>query len=891
MRNVRRRTFVLLMIQAFSSSWLYPSLVSKTQAETVALNWVKLENNLKHLRLNKSDIRISTVGELTYRETPIGYIVDLEPTGFILVPSVSELAPVKFISFSGDYNACASHPFIETLKYRMYYAVAHLGYSRGTSLGKLGLTPGAMDLNQKERNEAAWERLLGEDLSQERRLTAYSAVSVTPMLTSTWNQLSPYNALCPELNGQRCVTGCLATAQAQVMYYWKYPATGQGVNSYWWGNGEQYLSADFGHEYVWDLMVDSYSGSESQEQIDAVAGLMLDIGIARDMNYGLSGSFTAPNRNNSLVSFFRYSQDLRYVQWADYSSWAEWFNVFKDQMDHGWPVLLSILGEASGNSHFVVVDGYRVEAGVNQVHVNMGWGGMADNYYSMDNIYGMGNRELDSALINIYPPDCANTGDIRGSVSDGSGNPIQHVHIKIYDEDNIHLKSAWTDGAGTYAAECLKEGTYKVFFDASQAGNYRSVWYNGQDAFDAADVVPVTAGNTTTGVNAVLGKPVLKGKVTDISGNGIANVRVCAFYQTGIYAGCLSTDDNGDYAFMGLKTDLYTLRFSTADCSGTYALEWYNDKDSFETADPVSVVEGQTFSAIDVVLENGGTIRGRVTNSAGEGLDDCWFTVYTSSGGTVTDHVLHKWDGSGCYEVKSLKGGSYKIYFNAAGTQGRYISEWYDDKESLETADLVSVTAGSATEGIDAVLSSTIPLISGKVMYASGVGLAGATMAFSNGGVTATTDLKGVYAHNVSVGWSGTVTPSKTGYTFEPSSRSYSNVTSDQVHQDYTAETTTSDDEPVPKKGGCFIATACYGTPMAEEVKTLSLFRDQYMMTSPLGRAFVGVYYTFGPLIADYIRDKEDLKSTIRELLEPIVWLVGRVVDRPGPVGEPRGEL
>ncbi|MCK4826588.1 C10 family peptidase, partial [bacterium] len=390
----------------FSSSWLFSRVVTKTEVETAALNWVKLENNLKNLRLNKFDVRTSTIRELTYRDTLIGYIVDLEPKGFILIPAVSELAPVKFISFSGDYDGSEEHPFIETLKYRLYFTVTNLGYLRGAIPKTSDLVPSEVDTSQKEKNEGAWEKILTEDFSPEIYISAVYLNSVSPMLTSKWNQTHPYNACCPELNGQRCVAGCMATAQAQVMYYWEYPTTGQGVNSYSWRSVNEYLSADFNHEYYWDRMFDSYTGSESQEQIDAVARLMFDVGLARNMNYGLTGSFTAPNRNNSLVAFFKYSQDVRFINRADYVSWADWFDVFKEQMEHGWPVLLYICGIKSGDSHAVAVDGYRVEAGVNQVHVNMGWGGLADDYYSIDNIYDMGSIEIDSALINIYPPDC-----------------------------------------------------------------------------------------------------------------------------------------------------------------------------------------------------------------------------------------------------------------------------------------------------------------------------------------------------------------------------------------------------------------------------------------------------------------------------------------------------
>jgi uncharacterized repeat protein (TIGR02543 family) len=83
-----------------------------------------------------------------------------------------------------------------------------------------------------------------------------------------------------------------------------------------------------------------------------------------------------------------------------------------------------------------------------------------------------------------------------------------------------------------------------------------------------------------------------------------------------------------------------------------------------------------------------------------------------------------------------------------------------------------------------------------------------------------------------------------------------------------------SDDDGGGGAGGCFIATACYGTPMAEEVRILTAFRDRYLMTNPTGEAMVRFYETHSPQVADFIRDKEDLKRIIRECLKTIVWII-----------------
>ena len=79
--------------------------------------------------------------------------------------------------------------------------------------------------------------------------------------------------------------------------------------------------------------------------------------------------------------------------------------------------------------------------------------------------------------------------------------------------------------------------------------------------------------------------------------------------------------------------------------------------------------------------------------------------------------------------------------------------------------------------------------------------------------------------------------------------------------------------------GGCFIATAAYGTPMADEIQILREFRDEYLLTGSLGQRFVDVYYTISPPIAQFITDHPDLKPIVRTGLIPVVAMCSIVLD------------
>lgn len=198
--------------------------------------------------------------------------------------------------------------------------------------------------------------------------------SVAPLLGEiAWGQGEPFNLLCPTLsNGERAVTGCVATAKAQIMMYHRYPAAGQGRVSYEW-NG-QTLSADFG-KYDWDLMAPKYTGSESEASRQAVATLMRDCGYSVNADYGDATSAYVVEASRALTSFFGYDTSLLVLPHShcDKDSWE---NILKEELENKRPVLYSGIGNIGG--HAFVCDGYDDKG---YFHFNWGWGGVDDGYF------------------------------------------------------------------------------------------------------------------------------------------------------------------------------------------------------------------------------------------------------------------------------------------------------------------------------------------------------------------------------------------------------------------------------------------------------------------------------------------------------------------------------
>jgi len=391
---MKKRFFIILAILLFSNAIGWAREVNILEAEQAARQWIALENAFPQLRLEKDPFLSSRTAVLRYNNYPIGYVVHLNPRGFIIISGITELSPVKFISFDADFSSLKSHALLQSIFRQLLQTKIRLGYiSDNPKISGLVITR-TIDYVGLCAHEGLWEALLSETAPSQ---TPLADGAVPPLMTSRWNQGAPYNLYAPAIGGTRTPTGCSATSQAQIMYFWKYPDYGRGSHSYAWQ--DQTLSANFNHKYYWGRMQDAYLRPTTEAEKDAVARLMSDIGISINMDYGSDGSAAVPNDNNSLVTFFKYSPEIRYISTDEYPGWASWFNVFKEQIDKGWPASLAVSNPDVG--HSVVVDGYRTSGG-NQVHINMGWGGSSDAYYALDNILDF-TEPYQYAVVNIHP--------------------------------------------------------------------------------------------------------------------------------------------------------------------------------------------------------------------------------------------------------------------------------------------------------------------------------------------------------------------------------------------------------------------------------------------------------------------------------------------------------
>lgn len=218
-----------------------------------------------------------------------------------------------------------------------------------------------------------------------KNASAASTSAVAPLLGNIeWDQTSPYNNMCPKYDSVHvAATGCVATAMAQVMAYYKYPkqlkADIPGYVNRW--NGIPMEIPTITQEegiYDWDNMLPKYNkeANATQQQKDAVAKLMYHCGAAVRMSYGPESG--AAVSSSKLAKYFGYDADLMMDLSRSSFTLDKWMQIIDAELAAGRPVLYG--GQSSENGHQFICDG-KDENGL--YHINWGWSGNQNAYFDL----------------------------------------------------------------------------------------------------------------------------------------------------------------------------------------------------------------------------------------------------------------------------------------------------------------------------------------------------------------------------------------------------------------------------------------------------------------------------------------------------------------------------
>lgn len=275
-----------------------------------------------------------------------------------------------------------------------------------------------------EKVKAAWEDLLHPSTRGTRAETI-----VSPLIRSHWNQNKYYNYLCPQDENApsgydgRVPNGCVAIAMSQIIFYYRYPATGTGSHTNYTEYGSFHVNFAQQH-YHYEAMCNTLNYYNNE-----VAKLIFHCGTAVDMMYGSDGSGAySGDVPGAMSSYFRYSSDAMHIG-RHYHSDSTWHSMLKEDLDAGRPVYYS--GYSSEGGHAFICDGYNSDE---YFHFNFGWGGSGDGYYitegddpQLDVVHGYGFGQ--SAIFNLhpmetnYPTYCEGmtVTAANGTLADGSG--------------------------------------------------------------------------------------------------------------------------------------------------------------------------------------------------------------------------------------------------------------------------------------------------------------------------------------------------------------------------------------------------------------------------------------------------------------------------------------
>lgn len=231
-------------------------------------------------------------------------------------------------------------------------------------------------------------------------LPAATGDGAGPLLSTEWGQGYPYNALCPYYDGtHQAVTGCVATTMAQAMNYYKYPATGKGSHSYTSATSKLRLSKDFSATtFQWSSMQNTYPSSNvAQDQVNAIADLMLACGVSVDMDYNAESGASQTDQMAALQKYFGYDNDMA-IAHKDFMPLAAWHNLFVSELNALRPLMLS--GYTTGGyGHAFIIDGYTPDGDdYPYYHVNWGWRGQGNGNYKMDNLQ---DSEHDTGIYSV----------------------------------------------------------------------------------------------------------------------------------------------------------------------------------------------------------------------------------------------------------------------------------------------------------------------------------------------------------------------------------------------------------------------------------------------------------------------------------------------------------
>ena len=375
--------------------------VDREKAKLVCQNWLTYLGASATGDLVLSNPHIYSISSVTEGDTLLAWHFELRPRGYVIVPARDELPPIFAASDQATWPGQRHNPFLLVARDVLAPKIRQLNINESDASSR------RQSAVVKYPVHDGWERYAAVSTEFESMVDNGELDVITsagPLLTTRWHQDYPFNNQCPISASGRTFVGCTATATAQLMRYHQWPPMGTGVYGYTW-NGDncddvptaEYLEVDLGNPYDWSLMPDEPGWTPTPEQRDALAEFNYEVAVACRMDFSFCGSAASQSlASSALRNLFYYAQGIREVTRFRYTDQA-WFDEIRNDVDAGQPVIYSTI------IHTMVCDGWRQVDGMNQIHLNYGWGGASDNWYTLDDIETSANPWAERMLLDIRP--------------------------------------------------------------------------------------------------------------------------------------------------------------------------------------------------------------------------------------------------------------------------------------------------------------------------------------------------------------------------------------------------------------------------------------------------------------------------------------------------------
>lgn len=397
------QTLCLLTVASLFTVQASAQKVSLSTAQQVAKNYFFLKNTNVSAR---SNVNVASMRAEVMDNDTLLYVFNMNPAGFVVVANEQKTQPI--LAYGMEATTEGENPafdaWLENYKNQVNYIRHH------------------KEVPVSEKNSTEWTTLKADNFSREGYQVkaktmnggGMNTASISPLLTTNWGQgssMSPsYNYYCPTSSGSTAITGCVATAMAQVMRYYNHPAYGNGSKSYaeaanYDSNGNltqaSYgtLSANFGTtNYDWANMPATITSASPLAQRQAIGRLMSHAGISVSMDYApWSSGASTPDAATSFANNFFYT-NAGFLNRSSYTT-ANWKTLLKNALDASKPVLYRGRDNVDNTGHAWVCDGYDAS---DYFHMNWGWNGGSNGYFSVDDLTPGSNYFNDSqgAIIN-----------------------------------------------------------------------------------------------------------------------------------------------------------------------------------------------------------------------------------------------------------------------------------------------------------------------------------------------------------------------------------------------------------------------------------------------------------------------------------------------------------